>query len=295
MMSAYKRSFTKDNKILVLGGSGFLGTHLSKELKDNGYTNVIVGARNVPASEGSVALDICEESSIDIIKNFDIIYNLTGQVTKPMQDCLKQNSTGCVNIARAVNASNAFLVQVSTVGVYGSVKMADDNSALLPETTYSTCKAIAETIFETSLSPDRYSVIRISNLYGNNQAKGVFAYLLRMSIANSGENLYFDNDGSLVRYYLNVEDCAAGLVKLIGLDTDQVKGKFNFVGTEKYTIVELISLFENATGLSFNTDFEPDRPRDNALEIKSDRFNTLVQPAYTKDLSSFIKEFIREK
>lgn len=294
-MSAYKRSFTKDSKILILGGSGFLGSHLAKALKDAGHTNIVVGARNVPTTEGFVSIDVCDESSVEIIKAFDLVYNLTGQITHPMQDCLQQNSVGCANIAKAINESAAFLIHVSTVGVYGTVDRAEENSAFSPETPYSTCKAVAETILGKSIPVDRFSIIRISNLYGSGQAKGVFAYLLRMSHTNNGAHLNFNNDGSLVRYYLHVEDCAEGLAKLAGFETNDIKGVFNFVGAEKFTIVELIALFEEMMSIKFTTVFETTKPYDNAVDINADAFNRLVKPGYTRDLKSYIKELIGKK
>lgn len=294
-MSAYKRSFTKDSNILILGGTGFLGRHLAKALKDAGYANVIVGARNVQTTEGYVAIDVCDESSIEVIKTFDLVYNLTGQITNPLHDCLQQNSIGCVNIAKAVNASDAFLIHVSTVGVYGSVDRADEDSIVSPETPYSTCKATAEAILAKSIPADRCSIMRISNLYGNKQAKGVFAYLLRTSLDNNGAHLNFNNDGSLMRYYLHVEDCAEGLAKLAGFASNDIKGVFNFVGAEKFTIKELIALFEEMMNINFTTVFEATKPYDNAVEINANAFNELVKPQYTRDLKSYIKELIREK
>ena len=114
-------------------------------------------------------------------------------MTKPFNLCIKLNSTGLINLAKVLSNKNSRLIHISSVAVYGSTENCNEDSPLNPETNYATAKAFAEQIILENYNHKYLTILRLSNLYGSNQIKGVFAYLLRSY--NSDRKLKFNNDG----------------------------------------------------------------------------------------------------
>ena len=115
---------------------------------------------------------------------------------------MELNTKGIDNIIDFVKKNDLNFFQVSTISVYGSsIDEVNEESKLNPETSYGSLKAMAEYLIQNKLSKDKFSIIRLSNLYGDQQPKGVLAYLLRSLKQN--DDIFFNNDGLLKRYFLN--------------------------------------------------------------------------------------------
>jgi nucleoside-diphosphate-sugar epimerase len=201
-VSAFKKSFTKESKILLLGGNGYLGSHFSAVLEKFGFSNIFIGSRKGKAKRHLV-LDITSPNSVKLIRDqdFDFIFNFTGQISRPIQACLLQNTLGIQHLIQACG-EHTKLIQLSSVGVYGSGDFVDETHACQPETPYSTLKLAAEELILAGIQPENRLILRLSNIYGSTQPKGVFAYLLRSGL--SDQVLDFNNDGSLFRFFLHV-------------------------------------------------------------------------------------------
>jgi dihydroflavonol-4-reductase len=86
-----------EKKILVTGGTGFLGTHIVRQLLDAGQKNLRVMASRVPewmkdagveAVEGSVA---DPEDAAKAVKNVSAIFHLAGKVSRDNKDAAVMN------------------------------------------------------------------------------------------------------------------------------------------------------------------------------------------------------------
>lgn len=86
-----------EKKILITGGTGFLGTHLVRRFLEGGAKNLRVMASSVPewmkdagveAAEGSV---INREDVAAVVKNVDAIYHLAGRVSRDNNDAALMN------------------------------------------------------------------------------------------------------------------------------------------------------------------------------------------------------------
>ena len=110
MISASKKYFTKESKILLLGGTGFLGSYFFAEFVQRGYKNVFISGKNLKTEENKLAINLFADESIDAIANnrFDLIINLSGQINVPEIDCWKLNSMGIRNLINAVKNTDTF-------------------------------------------------------------------------------------------------------------------------------------------------------------------------------------------
>ncbi len=284
----------KDRKILVVGANGFLGRPLCKYLIELGCNEVFCADLINPHIDGATFLEL-NLLKDDLLKRLfgfkdSIIINLTGQVTRPSNLCLSLNTIGLDKLIHFASVTESFLLQISTVGVFGTVKEAHEYSPRNPETVYSTCKAFGEFAIEKGCDPKRFAIIRLSNLYGYNQEKGIMAYLKRSY--ESDRQLYFNNNGSLKRAYLNVDDCAKMLADVVVNKTCALHGNYNFLGRDIFTIHELIKMFEEMSGISFECVFEKLNPYDNTEHIESKLWDSLVGDQYKHSVKEYFQSFI---
>ena len=279
----------KDIKVLLIGGHGLLGQSLQEEFKKNEFRNVFTCSRESLNSENHIQGDLLDILLVNKIIDlqFDLIINLTGQITKPIEDCLALNTVGIENLIQIIQQSpNCKLIHISTVGVYGTCQFADELSVVNPETPYSTAKCIAEKLLLSKLHSENLVIFRVSNLYGDKQLKGVFAYLKRAS--QSDQILDFDNDGSLVRFFIYVKDCASIIVEFINNHIQNSSGIFNIIGSDRYSLIELISLFEEINEMKFKINLEAAKPCDNAMNISDKKIRNLFNYSLKMNINSYL-------
>ena len=234
-----------------------------------------------------VELDILKENDLrNKLADYDIIINCIGQITKPFNICFKLNSRGINNLYKAVSMNSTRLIQLSTVAVYGSLKKCNEKSPLNPETNYATAKAFSEQILLDNYLNKNLTILRLSNLYGSHQLKGVFAYLLKSYF--SDRKLEFNNDGSLTRSFMHVEDCADIIVEVV--KNSKLNGIYNVKGHETYSVKELIEQFENRFDVNFEKLFSQTLPWGNIESLDDSKLRSLITPQPKWKLFDFIEK-----
>lgn len=282
-------------RILVLGGGGFLGTALFKGLSDH-YTNLSCGdIQGSPLKYvRNIKMDLLNDKKLqEKLSEFDVVINLVGQVTNPFSITLDLNTTGMFNLAHSLSEIDTRLVHISSVAVYGSGEDIDESSPLNPETNYATSKASAERILAEILDPEQLVTLRLSNLYGHGQVKGVVAYLLR-SVA-SDRVLEFNNAGNLVRSYLHTEDCVGMIRRLV--QTQTPAGTYNLLGPDQLSISQLVRKTEAIFGLKFETHYQDVAPWENIKSLSDAKLHKIIQWSYNWNLEKYLNErgVIREE
>lgn len=283
----------KDKKILLIGGAGFLGQSLLKTFLNDGISVFYADLNPVAGMEQYfIPLNILETIGfMNLDNDFTIIINLTGQVSNPSNLCFELNTIGIHNILDFVKENEINLIQVSTLSIYGSSsESVDEDSKLNPETIYGSCKAMAEYLIKSELSDDQYSIIRISNLYGDKQPKGMLAYLLNSLKQN--DSVYFNNDGLLKRHFLNVEDAAKLITKIC---CNFKSGIYNYSGNDVYSIKELISLLEQIGNITLKVSYENIKPWENLAKIDSTKIDTAFGYKSQHTLKDWLTEQLQKK
>jgi nucleoside-diphosphate-sugar epimerase len=283
----YKSCFMT-KKVIILGGAGYLGLSLTRYLTDRHEYDVSIGDTAQPSIAGVefIPLNILDAGSlVEILKDFDYVINCAGQITYPINLCFQLNSVGINNIIGATQSFKTRIIQISTTSIYGSVDNACEDTAINPESPYSSCKAFAEFYIMSHLMADRYCILRISNLYGGGQPKGLFAYLLRSF--TSDRFLEFNNDGTLLRYFIHIDDCIKAIELALNKD---IHGIFNVSSGDRYSVKEIINQIEICSGITFKKQFKPVKPVENINMLDYSKFSTLTgfEPSY--NVSSYIKE-----
>jgi len=277
------------DRIIVLGGSGFLGSHIIQGLQKAGVGEVTCGdlVLNTSLNCKYVKLDILDVNDIaKKLDNYDTIINCTGQVTRPFNLCFQLNSLGINNLAKAISGEDTRLIQVSTVSVYGTAKNCNEESPLNPETSYATAKAFAEQMLLENYDQRRLTILRLSNLYGSRQMKGMFAYLLRSY--HSDCKLNFNNDGNLTRSFMHVKDCAYIIAEVV--KNRKLTGIFNVKGHETYSVKELVQQFENRFGVVFEKSFNQTLPWENIKTLDDNKIRSSINLKPRWQLFDFIEK-----
>lgn len=265
-------------RVLVTGGAGFIGSHVSDALLAAGHEVVILddlssGKReNLPAQATFVQADIRSDEAAQLIRTggFDAVVHQAAQidvrksVTNPRFDA-DVNILGMIHLLEASVAGGVrrFLFASSGGACYGEQEVypAPESHPTRPVSPYGASKAAGELYlgyygFEKKLS---WCALRYANVYGPRQdplgEAGVVAIFTGRALRDEPCTIY--GDGKQTRDYVYVGDVARA--NLLALESDFV-GALN-VGTGVETdVVELHAGIARATGTDRAPIFAEARP-----------------------------------
>ncbi|WP_252247653.1 NAD-dependent epimerase/dehydratase family protein [Clostridium sp. ZS6] len=246
---------------LILGGCGFIGRHLVKELSENNPESFITVV-DVVKDSGYEKFGNVEQiqSSLSQIKNFDklllnvdIVYHLVSTTTpsdnteKIMND-FNDTIIPTIHLLQCMKLyTNKKVIFVSSGGtVYGEAENSPipETHSLNPVCTYGTQKVILEKYIEVygHLHNVDYIIARLSNPYGTGQNikknQGIIPIFVRKIL--NYESLQIWGDGNTVRDYIFIDDAIGALQKL-----GNYKGNehiFNIGSGVGYSINEIVNL-----------------------------------------------------
>ena len=200
-------------KILVIGGSGFIGSSLCKRLKKNYKVTNYDLRENIISGVKYIKGDINDKISVEnSIKKNDIVFNLAGQTELEESQSnpyavFKNNVLGIINI---LNACKKFkikrLVVASTVYVYSNLGGY-----------YSISKKCAERITKeySRRHKLKYTIMRFGSIYGPGARKGNAIYDI-LNMAVNKKRISYWGTGNERREYIHVDDATKGCVEILG-------------------------------------------------------------------------------
>ena len=202
-------------KVIVFGGSGFLGSHVSDALTDAGYEVRIFDIKHSPylkASQKMIIGDIMDTKQVlEAVKDCKYAYNFAGiadlddATTKPLET-LRLNIEGTINILEAcIQAKIKRFVYASSVYVYS------EKGGF-----YRCSKQAAELYIEEYQKRYGldYTILRYGTLYGLRADRRNSIYRYLYEALNTKKITVFGN-GEELREYINVRDAAELTVKIL--------------------------------------------------------------------------------
>jgi len=249
-----------ENRALVSGGSGFLGSHLCDALIARGHDvlcvdNLFTGQkRNVAHLLGNPRFEFLRHDvTFPLFVEVDQIWNLACPASPihyqhdPVQTT-KTSVHGAINMLGLAKRLGAKILQASTSEVYGDPSVHPQTedywgnvNPIGPRSCYDEGKRCAETLFFDYHRQSRVKikVIRIFNTYGPrmhpNDGRVVSNFIVQ---ALKGEDITIYGDGSQTRSFCYVDDLIDGMIRL--MDTgDDVTGPINVGNPYEFTMVQL--------------------------------------------------------
>ncbi len=242
----------KKNKILIIGGTGFIGYHLALKCLSIRWKVTSISI-NPPKKNRRLKnvkyllLDISIRKNLykKLSLNFDYVVNLGGYVNHSHKvKTMKSHYNGCKNLSLFfLNSKIKKFLQVGSSIEYGKIVSPQKENIINKQKTYSTYgKAkLMSTKFLLNLSK-KYdfptTIMRLYLVYGPYQDVN---RIVPITIKNAIENKKFDcSSGAQLRDFIYVDDVISAIIKI--LKNDKVKGKIINIGTGKPVSVKKVIL-----------------------------------------------------
>lgn len=252
---------------LILGGAGFIGTHLSKRLMAEGHTVVVVDSC-VTSAKPSYRVQFYEEDIQhfdkleQLIFESDVVYFLAGSVgVKHVVEnpylTLHNNVSLAMHVVPLVAKHNKLLMFSSTSEVYGNGPFAESNDLSIGPTDnlrwgYASAKLTTEFLVASSGTP--YRIFRFFNITGPGQLGEYGMVLPRfVSSAKKNEDIVVYGDGSQYRSFCHIQD-AISMIRQVEVAND---GVYNIGNDDPITILELAHKVKDVLGSSSNIISKP--------------------------------------
>jgi UDP-glucuronate decarboxylase len=276
-------------RILITGGAGFIGSHLSDRLLAEGHhvvclDNFFTGRReNIehlldhPAFE-LIRHDVCEPVFLQV----DQIYNLACPASpvhyqyNPVKT-VKSNVMGTLNMLVLAKRVGARILQASTSEVYGDPVVHPQTESywgnvnpIGPRACYDEGKRVAETLMSDYHREDRVDIriARIFNTYGprmaENDGRVVSNFIVQ---ALRGQELTLYGTGEQTRSFCYVDDLVDGLVRLMAAEGRHEP--VNLGNPVEFTIRELAEEVVKVVGGETRVTYKP-LPQDDPTQRQPD-------------------------
>lgn len=277
-------------RILVTGGAGFLGSHLTEKLVDEGH-DVICLDNFYTGSKSNVA-HLLNRTNFELLRHdvtfplyveVDQIYNLACPASPihyqrdPVQTT-KTSVHGAINMLGLAKRTGARILQASTSEVYGDPEVHPQGenywgrvNPIGIRSCYDEGKRCAETLFfdywrQNSIE---IKVLRIFNTYGPrmhpDDGRVVSNFMVQALL---GHDITIYGDGSQTRSFCYVDDLIDGMVKFMNLSANVV-GPMNLGNPIEFTILELAEKIISLTNSKSKIILKP-LPQDDPKQRKPD-------------------------
>ena len=314
-----------DRHILVVGGAGYIGSHMCKQLAQSGYTPVVLdnlsrghraavqwGPLVTGEADDPKTLDrVFTSYPIEAVMHF-AAFAYVGESVEHPDRYYRNNMAAALGLLEAMVRHKVMrFIFSSTCAIYGEPEAVPipESHPQAPINPYGWTKKVVEQMladFRTAYGLESVS-LRYFNAAGadpdgeigedHDPETHLIPLVLqtalgqRQDIAIFGDD-YPTPDGTCIRDYVHVNDLAAAhLTALERLLADQPGGQYNLGNGTGYSVREVIDTARSVTGREIPTRIVPRRPGDPARLIGAAdkaRRDLGWQPAYP-DLTAIIE------
>jgi UDP-glucuronate decarboxylase len=280
----------KDSRILVTGGAGFIGSHLSERLLAAGAEvvcadNYFTGSRkNIAHLLSNPMFEaIRHDVTFPLYIEVDAIFNLACPASPihyqrdPVQTT-KTSVHGAINMLGLAKRLRAPIFQASTSEIYGDPLIHPQTedywgnvNPIGIRSCYDEGKRCAETLFFDYWRQHALpiKVARIFNTYGPrmqpNDGRVVSSFIVQ---ALRGEPITVFGDGGQSRSFCYVDDLVEAITRLM-LTGEDCTGPINLGNNSEFTILELAEKVISYTNSSSKLIFKP-LPQDDPRQRQPD-------------------------
>ena len=235
-------------KAIVVGGSGFIGSHVADRLSDSGYQVIIydkIKSHWLRNNQKIIIGDVQDNEKLnEIIAGAEVVYNFAGiadlnQALKQPIQTININILGNLNVLEACRANSVRrFIYASTVyvhsregGFYRCSKQASE--AYVEE-------------YQQIYGLD-YTILRYGSLYGPraDHTNGLYR-IIKSALENGIIN--YEGDIDAMREYIHVEDAARASVDV--LHDDFINESIVLTGQEPMHVLDMLKMLAEILGMS---------------------------------------------
>jgi UDP-glucose 4-epimerase len=282
--------------ILIVGGAGYIGSHVNKELNKQGYKTVVFdslvkGHKEAVKwgefFEGDLAnldqiREVFKKYPIEAVIHFAAFIEVGESVKDPLK-YYKNNVKNTLNLLEVMVESNIKkIIFSSTAATFGNPEYTpiDENHPQVPINPYGQAKLMVEKIladFDNAYGL-KYVALRYFNACGadieteigeNHSPESHLIPLILDAALGKREDIkvfgtdYPTPDGTCVRDYVHVNDLAqAHILALKHLLNEGASDKFNLGNGKGFSVKEVIDTAKKVTGIDFKVTEAERRPGD---------------------------------
>ena len=293
-------------RILITGGAGFLGSHLSKRLLKEGHE--VICMDNFFTGRKRNILDLVENSNFEMMRHdvtdpfkveCDQIYNLACPASPVHYQynaikTIKTSVMGAINCLGLAKRVNARVFQASTSEVYGDPSVHPQPEAYWGNVNpigirscYDEGKRCAETLFMDYRRQNGVDVriARIFNTYGPNMCPDDGRVVSNFIVqALQGHDITVYGEGEQTRSFCYCDDLIEGFIRM--MNQDETTGPMNIGNPSEFTILELAEKVIKLTGSQSKIIHETlpsDDPKQRQPDITQARQILDWEPKYSLD------------
>ncbi len=296
---------TPAKRILITGGAGFLGSHLSERLLNEG--NDVLCVDNFYTSTRKNIVHLLDHPNFELLRHdvtfplyveVDQIYNMACPASPihyqrdPVQTT-KTSVHGAINMLGLAKRTGARILQASTSEVYGDPKVHPQTEGYWGNVNpigirscYDEGKRCAETLFfdYRRQHNTKIKVARIFNTYGPkmlpNDGRVVSNFIVQ---ALAGKDITIYGNGNQSRSFCYVDDLVDGLIRLMN-SKEELAGPVNLGNPGEFTIRELAEKVVTMTGSSSKIIYES-LPEDDPTQRQPDISQAMAELGWSPKIT----------
>ncbi|MDA3791640.1 MAG: NAD(P)-dependent oxidoreductase [Desulfobacula sp.] len=233
-------------KILVTGGSGFLGSHVADALSDAGHEVSIFDVRPSPylrADQSMIVGNILDKDMVDaVVKKMDVIYHFAG--VADIADCSDNPvNTVSINVLATVQLLDSCVKAGVRRFIFASSAYVFSESGSFYRTSKRACESFIEDY--SDLYGLKYTCLRYGSLYGPRANSKNSIYSLLKQAVDTGKIIY-KGRGDEQREFIHVYDAAKSSVEV--LTPEYENQNVILTGLEKMCYRDLMEMIQEIFG-----------------------------------------------
>ena len=277
---------TEKRHALVTGGAGFIGSHMTDRLIENGWKVTVLDNLST-GSEGNLShhkgnhnfefvLGSIEDKSLwtTLLASVTCVFHFAAMVSVPLSieqpsKCHDTNVTAFSNLLLSLKDNPVPVLYASSAAVYGnrSEGLRKETEHPVPLSPYGASKAINE--IQASMAWNVWKVpaigFRFFNVYGPRQnPSGAYASVIPRfchALANNKRPVVY-GDGTQTRDFIHVKDLTKILFNMSAIANKNGGRVFNVATGISLSVNELLALISNKMNVMPNEERKPERAGD---------------------------------